>query len=353
MAYLATVTAVLPDGMTYSGSTAGNGSFSIGSLPPGSYTLAARLFPNAPATASVTLAAGQTLAAGTLTLGSPSTVTGLVKDSAGTGLTGVTVQITGQPGTTTTDGMGRFSLSCSAGSWTATASASFIVTSTSSTFSVPEGQTVDIGVLTVERRTTVSGTVTDGDTGALLQGVTVAVQGQGLSAVTNSSGYFQIADVVGNNATFVFTKTGYVSRQRTETLDGGSQSIGATALFAGSGTYVQGRLTANTTWAAAQSPYYIDSVEVAAGVTLTIEPGVTIKALSGASLTVLGDVLVQGTSSQPVVFRSALASPSTSSWSGIVLNSPQPSDLRYFEVQNAYAAIQIFDGAHILDHGTF
>ncbi|MCK6686098.1 MAG: hypothetical protein L6R30_27220, partial [Thermoanaerobaculia bacterium] len=30
-----------------------------------------------------------------------------------------------------------------------------------------------------------------------------------------------------------------------------------------------------------------------------------------------------------------------------------PSDLRYFEVQNAYAAIQIFDGAHILDHGTF
>ncbi|MCK6685989.1 MAG: carboxypeptidase-like regulatory domain-containing protein, partial [Thermoanaerobaculia bacterium] len=94
VAYLATVTAVLPDGMTYSGSTAGNGSFSIGSLPPGSYTLAARLFPNAPATASVTLAAGQTLAAGTLTLGSPSTVTGLVKDSAGTGLTGVTVQIT-------------------------------------------------------------------------------------------------------------------------------------------------------------------------------------------------------------------------------------------------------------------
>jgi hypothetical protein len=62
-------------------------------------------------------------------------------------------------------------------------------------------------------------------------------------------------------------------------------------------------ITSNTTWLATNSPYTLtNSVIVASNVTLTIEPGVTVRFRQGCGLTVQGRLLADGTESQPITF---------------------------------------------------
>jgi hypothetical protein len=65
-------------------------------------------------------------------------------------------------------------------------------------------------------------------------------------------------------------------------------------------------LTSNTTWTLAGSPYILDgNVTVAAGVTLTVDPGVVVK-LNGTSrqLRVTGTLKALGSASAPITFTS-------------------------------------------------
>lgn len=87
--------------------------------------------------------------------------------------------------------------------------------------------------------------------------------------------------------------------------------IGVCAGPAAAKTAVTSNITASTTWTMAGSPYDIDgsSIKVVSGVTLTIEPGVTVgfNSTEGATLFVEGIIKAIGTSSNPIVITSSQA----------------------------------------------
>ena len=82
-------------------------------------------------------------------------------------------------------------------------------------------------------------------------------------------------------------------------------------------TYVSGPIITHTTWSLAGSPYIMtDSVTVNPGITLTIEPGVTVMGQLGTYLTVSGYIHAIGTPANPITFTSETNSGS-GQWGGL------------------------------------
>jgi hypothetical protein len=66
---------------------------------------------------------------------------------------------------------------------------------------------------------------------------------------------------------------------------------------------VPATIDADTTWSATGSPYrVVEDATVAAGVTLTLEPGVAVELDEGISLSVAGTLVARGTSAEPITF---------------------------------------------------
>lgn len=83
-------------------------------------------------------------------------------------------------------------------------------------------------------------------------------------------------------------------------------------------TEVGGPISSNTTWSLAGSPYIAtSSIWVMPGVTLTIEPGVTVKFNDNLGMLVDGQVVARGTSRSLVTFTSSRSSPASGSWAFI------------------------------------
>jgi hypothetical protein len=83
-------------------------------------------------------------------------------------------------------------------------------------------------------------------------------------------------------------------------------------------TDVSGLITANTTWTKQQSPIVFNgSVTVVNGVTLTIQPGVSVVLGSIFTLTVNGTLSARGSSADPVRFTGG----STSGFGPIIFSS--------------------------------
>ena len=94
-------------------------------------------------------------------------------------------------------------------------------------------------------------------------------------------------------------------------------------------TYVSGPITSDTTWTLANSPYIvIGGVLVNNGVTLTIEPGVTVKFDSGFALQIDGTLIARGTSDNTITFTSNQTTPAAGDW-GYILFSDSSTDATY------------------------
>lgn len=99
-------------------------------------------------------------------------------------------------------------------------------------------------------------------------------------------------------------------------------AVGLSSLKAPSDTPVGGTVSSNTTWNVAGSPYIvIANVNVAEGVTLSIEPGVVVKFDPEFSLEVNGELIAQGSQDQPIRFTSNQTSPAPGDWGSIHFTS--------------------------------
>ncbi|MBC8231788.1 right-handed parallel beta-helix repeat-containing protein [bacterium] len=87
-----------------------------------------------------------------------------------------------------------------------------------------------------------------------------------------------------------------------------------TAVLAGADTPVGGFIRQDTTWMADDSPYeMIASIIVEEGITLTIEPNVTVKVAGQYALQIKGGLVARGTETKPIIFT-AKNSTTPGSW---------------------------------------
>ena len=109
-------------------------------------------------------------------------------------------------------------------------------------------------------------------------------------------------------------------------------------------TYVGAIIYTDTTWTATGSPYYvIGNVQVPSGVTLTIEPGVTVRFLGAYELLVKGRILANGTDTAPITLTTEGGALGATLLRFVDTNLAL-SQLSYIKLQEASQALQLGTG---------
>jgi subtilisin family serine protease len=134
------------------------------------------------------------------------------------------------------------------------------------------------------------------------------------ATVTNSADPFQVSVPAGTfGRTIPFTLS--------VVADGIASSVSFSATTESATLTVGGTLVGDTLWTSDRS-YVADNVIVPSGVTLTIQPGTTIKFNKGRALVVRGTLIADGTAEQPIRFTSAAAAPAPGDWGGVIAGVP-------------------------------
>jgi len=140
--------------------------------------------------------------------------------------------------------------------------------------------------------------------------------------------------------------------------------FGLMPTFAFAATIVSGDVTPGTVWTKTGSPYLLSApINVPAGVTLTIEPGVVVKpGQSNTGFFVSGTLNVLGTTSDPAYFTSindhTIGGTEGGSqwgdyWPGIMANQGSVVHLEYTNIRNASAGITNRGGTVTVSNSSF
>ena len=124
------------------------------------------------------------------------------------------------------------------------------------------------------------------------------------------------------------------------------------------GTVVSGVLDFDLTWTTDKSPYMIDEwIQVAPGATLTVSAGVVIRVHDDEStpgpegdLWVDGSLLLRGSPTEPVVFKSNSSTPSEGAWRNLRINATGHLEMEWAQVSYAHMAPSLLsDGNFVRD----
>ncbi len=213
--------------VAYSGGSATTdttGHYTLNNVPEGSVALTASLTGYQSASETVSVTANQTTTAPTMQLAAApvGSIKGQVTNTSGQALAGATVAYGGA--STTSDSSGNYTLSnVPAGTVQVTASLSGYQTATQNV-TVTAGQATTANFTLAQATTaTVTGTVKNISTGALIVGATVSYSGG--SATTNSSGVYSLSNVPGGTQTFTAAANGYLSSSSTIAVNGGTNTL--------------------------------------------------------------------------------------------------------------------------------
>ncbi len=107
---------------------------------------------------------------------------------------------------------------------------------------------------------------------------------------------------------------------------------------------LSGNLTSNLTLSSGTEYLLNGALFVKEGATLTIEAGVTVKALAGGTDVYLlvekgGKIIANGTSASPIIFTSSASNPAAGDWGGLILNGKAPLSRQNGTASNAATEI--------------
>jgi trimeric autotransporter adhesin len=195
----------------YTATTDGTGAFVV-PMSPGTNVLTIRKTGYGDlVSAPITAALGMTVDAGTFGLVQGAVVTGVVVDAAtGGAVASATVTTAGTAGAGYSLGDGRFTLYSGSGLRTFTASKAGYIPTTTPSYDLVPGGSLDLGQIPIAPAVSVTGTVVDASTLSPIAGASVTCFGTTNSVATNASGQFAISGIPGLNA-LTFAKTGYAS----------------------------------------------------------------------------------------------------------------------------------------------
>ena len=212
---------VTGDGVT--AMTDASGNYTLANLPAGPAAISASATGFANAGVNVTVAAGSTVTAPPITLGSNSgSVSGTVKSASGTMIAGASVGYGG--GSTTTSSTGTYNLTgVPVGTIQLVASASGFQSSTQNvTITGGANSTANFTLSTATATCTVTGKITNASSGAVLAGATVSWSGG--STTSNTSGIYTLTNVTAGTVAITASRSGYLPRTLSVSVAGGATS---------------------------------------------------------------------------------------------------------------------------------
>ena len=131
-----------------------------------------------------------------------------------------------------------------------------------------------------------------------------------------------------------------------------------------SNSNLSGSIDTDTTWTLSGSPYtVVDNISVNEGVTLTIEPGVTVKFNDDLYLKVEGTLVAVGDSNNRIIFTSNNSEPSAGDWKWILFdntsttfdddyNYQSGTKIAYSDIKYAQIGVKIFQSSIFIDNSS-